>query len=171
MKPVTPKQQRLCRKYPELVPYIGLGAKFSISQCQYQFKNRKWNCSAHSPENVFGKIVKIGEFIFVFFPWFLLYFLILAFLIYDTKYAIHLNVKHDYVLYLNSCFRFVQRFLLLQAKMSSYNSFLGRRVKLRFSFSRGFTQAIYESSLTVFLHLCLKWRKRLVKCLIRFSTR
>lgn len=60
VKPVTPKQQRLCRKYPELVPYIGLGAKFSISQCQFQFKNRKWNCSAHSPENVFGKIVKIA---------------------------------------------------------------------------------------------------------------
>lgn len=61
VKPVTPKQQRLFRKYPELVPYIGLGAKFSISQCQYQFKNRRWNCSAHSPENVFGKIVKIGK--------------------------------------------------------------------------------------------------------------
>lgn len=69
VKPVTPKQQRLCRKYPELVPYIGLGAKFSISQCQYQFKNRKWNCSAHSPENVFGKIVKIGKFCSVIFSW------------------------------------------------------------------------------------------------------
>ncbi|XP_074629417.1 protein Wnt-1-like isoform X1 [Acropora palmata] len=60
VKPVTPKQQRLCRKYPELVPYIGLGANMSISQCQYQFKHRRWNCSAQSPENVFGKIVKIA---------------------------------------------------------------------------------------------------------------
>lgn len=33
----------------------------SISQCQYQFKHRRWNCSAQSPENVFGKIVKIGK--------------------------------------------------------------------------------------------------------------
>lgn len=65
VKPVTPKQQRLCRRYPELVPYIGLGAKFSISQCQYQFKNRRWNCSAQNPENVFGKIVKIGKISFI----------------------------------------------------------------------------------------------------------
>lgn len=61
VKPVTPKQQRLCRKYPELIPYIGEGARESITQCQLQFKNRKWNCSAHSPENVFGKILKIGK--------------------------------------------------------------------------------------------------------------
>lgn len=61
VKPVTPKQQRLCKKYPELVNYIGLGAQVAISQCQYQFKHRRWNCSAHSPENVFGKIVKIGK--------------------------------------------------------------------------------------------------------------
>ena len=54
-------QQRLLRRDPSLMPSIARGAKIAIMQCQKQFRNRRWNCSAHHSESVFGKIVRMGE--------------------------------------------------------------------------------------------------------------
>ncbi|EDO49431.1 predicted protein [Nematostella vectensis] len=58
IRALTQKQIRISRRYPELIQYIAGGARTAIHECQHQFRNRKWNCSAHSPENVFGKILK-----------------------------------------------------------------------------------------------------------------
>eukprot|EP00795_Rhopilema_esculentum_P013253 gene13253-4084_t len=53
-------QQRLLRRDPSLMPSIARGAKIAIMQCQKQFRNRRWNCSSHHSESVFGKIVRMA---------------------------------------------------------------------------------------------------------------
>ncbi|KAK3736159.1 hypothetical protein QZH41_015555, partial [Actinostola sp. cb2023] len=60
VKALTQRQVKLSRRHPELIPYIAAGARKSIHECQHQFRTRRWNCSAHSPENVFGKILNIA---------------------------------------------------------------------------------------------------------------
>lgn len=47
--------------------YIGDGAKTGIKECQYQFRNRRWNCSTVDNSSVFGRVMQIGEFYFIFF--------------------------------------------------------------------------------------------------------
>lgn len=61
VKALTQRQVKLSRRFPELIPYIAGGARKSILECQHQFQARKWNCSAHNPENVFGKILNLGK--------------------------------------------------------------------------------------------------------------
>ena len=44
---------------------IGKGAKISIDECKFQFKNRRWNCQTDEATSrgglVFGKILRIGN--------------------------------------------------------------------------------------------------------------
>lgn len=70
VKALTYKQQRLARRYADLMQYVAGGAQRAISECQQQFQKRRWNCSAHNPENVFGNILKIGKRNFYYFFWF-----------------------------------------------------------------------------------------------------
>lgn len=44
--------------------HIGDGAKTGIKECQYQFRNRRWNCSTVDNSSVFGRVMQIGEFYF-----------------------------------------------------------------------------------------------------------
>lgn len=41
--------------------YIGDGAKTGIKECQYQFRQRRWNCSTVDNTSVFGRVLQIGE--------------------------------------------------------------------------------------------------------------
>lgn len=41
--------------------YIGDGAKTGIKECQYQFRQRRWNCSTVDNSSVFGRVMQIGE--------------------------------------------------------------------------------------------------------------
>lgn len=47
--------------------YIGDGAKTGIKECQYQFRNRRWNCSTVDNSSVFGRVMQIGEFYLFFY--------------------------------------------------------------------------------------------------------
>ncbi|KAK7919294.1 hypothetical protein WMY93_010578 [Mugilogobius chulae] len=38
-------QRKLCQLYQDHMMYIGDGAKTGIKECQYQFRQRRWNCS------------------------------------------------------------------------------------------------------------------------------
>lgn len=60
------KQRRLARENPGVLAAIAKGANMAISECQHQFRNRRWNCSTRNflrGKNLFGKIVDRGEYI------------------------------------------------------------------------------------------------------------
>lgn len=54
-------QQQLCQLYKDHMALVGRGAKESISECQYQFKTSRWNCSTVDDNSVFGPILTSGE--------------------------------------------------------------------------------------------------------------
>ncbi|XP_025831047.1 protein Wnt-1 isoform X2 [Agrilus planipennis] len=57
------KQRRLARENPGVLDAIAKGANMAIHECQYQFRNRRWNCSTKNflrGKNLFGKIVDRG---------------------------------------------------------------------------------------------------------------
>lgn len=58
------KQRRLVRENPGVLAALVKGANLAISECQHQFRNRRWNCSTRNflrGKNLFGKIVDRGE--------------------------------------------------------------------------------------------------------------
>ncbi|KAH8244345.1 protein wingless [Drosophila bipectinata] len=57
------KQRRLVRDNPGVLGALVKGANLAISECQHQFRNRRWNCSTKTisrGKNLFGKIVDRG---------------------------------------------------------------------------------------------------------------
>ncbi|EDW12661.1 protein wingless [Drosophila mojavensis] len=57
------KQRRLVRDNPGVLGALVKGANLAISECQHQFRNRRWNCSTRNflrGKNLFGKIVDRG---------------------------------------------------------------------------------------------------------------
>ncbi|KAJ8262046.1 hypothetical protein GJAV_G00161490 [Gymnothorax javanicus] len=54
-------QRKLCQLYQDHMVYIGEGAKTGIKECQYQFKQRRWNCSTVDNTSVFGRVMQIGS--------------------------------------------------------------------------------------------------------------
>ena len=60
VRALNKRQRNLADRFPDLMRYVGDGAQRAITECQRQFKKRRWNCSAHNPENVFGNILKTG---------------------------------------------------------------------------------------------------------------
>jgi len=54
-------QKKLCQLYQDHMVYIGEGAKTGIKECQYQFRQRRWNCSTVDNTSVFGRVMQIGE--------------------------------------------------------------------------------------------------------------
>ncbi|MFT7800882.1 protein Wnt-5a [Arapaima gigas] len=54
-------QKKLCQLYQDHMQYIGEGAKTGIKECQYQFRNRRWNCSTVDNSSVFGRVMQIGS--------------------------------------------------------------------------------------------------------------
>ena len=60
------KQRRLVRENPGVLVAVAKGANQAIQECQFQFRNRRWNCSTKNflrGKNLFGKIVDRGKFI------------------------------------------------------------------------------------------------------------
>uniref|UniRef100_T1IPG8 Protein Wnt n=1 Tax=Strigamia maritima TaxID=126957 RepID=T1IPG8_STRMM len=55
------KQQRLVRENPGSLVALAKGAQLSISECQHQFSQRRWNChTSERGRSVFGKITDQG---------------------------------------------------------------------------------------------------------------
>ncbi|MBN3318993.1 WNT5B protein, partial [Atractosteus spatula] len=54
-------QRKLCQLYQDHMVYIGEGAKTGIKECQYQFRQRRWNCSTVDNTSVFGRVMQIGS--------------------------------------------------------------------------------------------------------------
>ena len=59
---LTPRQRSICRKRPNAIVTIGEGVQLGINECQYQFRNNRWNCSSSGAENtMFGHTHKVGK--------------------------------------------------------------------------------------------------------------
>ncbi|KAA8580158.1 hypothetical protein FQN60_005693, partial [Etheostoma spectabile] len=54
-------QRKLCQLYQDHMIYIGDGAKTGIKECQFQFRQRRWNCSTVDNTSVFGRVMQIGS--------------------------------------------------------------------------------------------------------------
>uniref|UniRef100_A0A3Q3AQI0 Protein Wnt n=2 Tax=Kryptolebias marmoratus TaxID=37003 RepID=A0A3Q3AQI0_KRYMA len=58
---LSQSQRKLCQLYQDHMTYIGDGAKTGIKECQYQFRQRRWNCSTVDNTSVFGRVMHIGS--------------------------------------------------------------------------------------------------------------
>ena len=59
------RQKQICRRNVEMMDAVRVGAMDAITECQHQFKNRRWNCSTIDPVSVFGKITNTGIVFYV----------------------------------------------------------------------------------------------------------
>ncbi|GMT15031.1 hypothetical protein PFISCL1PPCAC_6328 [Pristionchus fissidentatus] len=60
LKGVSKRQLRFCRRNPDVVPSIAIGAFNAYSECQYQFKKRRWNCTLLETSEGGGKGLETG---------------------------------------------------------------------------------------------------------------
>jgi len=58
---LTYKQRLLCAAKPDAMVAISNGAKLGLAECQEQFKNHRWNCTAIGSRNGFGHVVVVGK--------------------------------------------------------------------------------------------------------------
>ena len=58
---LAPHQRALCQSRPDAIIVIGEGAQLGISECQYQFRYGRWNCSALGERTVFGQELRVGQ--------------------------------------------------------------------------------------------------------------
>ncbi|XP_019360160.1 PREDICTED: protein Wnt-7a [Gavialis gangeticus] len=58
---LAPRQRAICQSRPDAIIVIGEGSQMGINECQFQFRNGRWNCSALGERTVFGKELKVGS--------------------------------------------------------------------------------------------------------------
>lgn len=58
------KQRAICHTRPDTMVSIGQGAERALTECQWQFKNMRWNCSLseNTSSLELGKDLKTGEY-------------------------------------------------------------------------------------------------------------
>lgn len=54
------QQVEVCKNNPESLLCISEGARRGILECQYQFRNERWNCTTSSNYTVFGDVLRKG---------------------------------------------------------------------------------------------------------------
>ncbi|TRY93098.1 hypothetical protein DNTS_008623 [Danionella cerebrum] len=54
------RQVQICKRNVEVMDAVRRGAQLAIEECQFQFRNRRWNCSTLESLPVFGKVVTQG---------------------------------------------------------------------------------------------------------------
>lgn len=60
---LSPEQVEVCMKHPSVIYSVASGAHKGIQECQYQFRNERWNCSTNEDDqDVFGFVLKSGTF-------------------------------------------------------------------------------------------------------------
>ncbi|XP_053964140.1 protein Wnt-5 [Anastrepha ludens] len=58
---MTYGQKKQCVLHTSVMPAISRGARAAIQECQFQFKNRRWNCSTTEDNTVFGPMTGLGS--------------------------------------------------------------------------------------------------------------
>ena len=59
---LAPKQRELCGKSRNVLDIVSQGAHLGIEECQYQFSNRRWNCTTVNDTSVFGKVLHKSKY-------------------------------------------------------------------------------------------------------------
>ncbi|XP_019892373.1 protein Wnt-5 [Musca domestica] len=54
-------QKKQCVLHTSVMPAISRGARATIQECQFQFKNRRWNCTTTEDNTVFGPMTGLGS--------------------------------------------------------------------------------------------------------------
>jgi len=57
---LSPRQTKFCQIYPDHMASVGRGARMAITECQWQFRHRRWNCSTVNDNSVFGPVIDRG---------------------------------------------------------------------------------------------------------------
>ena len=57
---LSPRQTKFCQLYPDHMACVGRGAHMAITECQWQFRHRRWNCSTVDDNSVFGPVIDRG---------------------------------------------------------------------------------------------------------------
>uniref|UniRef100_UPI00358EAD04 protein Wnt-7a-like isoform X2 n=1 Tax=Myxine glutinosa TaxID=7769 RepID=UPI00358EAD04 len=58
---LSSRQRAICQSRPDAMVFIGKGAQLGISECHFQFRHGRWNCSALGERTVFGQELKVGS--------------------------------------------------------------------------------------------------------------
>ncbi|KAK9712767.1 wnt family [Popillia japonica] len=58
---LTPQQRDMCRASPDAMVAVGDGIRLATSECRYQFRHHRWNCTAINNPNSFGHVVIVGS--------------------------------------------------------------------------------------------------------------
>ena len=45
LKGLSKGQMQICHLHKDHIPFVGRGARMGISECQWQFKKSRWNCT------------------------------------------------------------------------------------------------------------------------------
>ncbi|XP_078493036.1 wnt signaling ligand [Ciona intestinalis] len=59
--PLEPEQKQYCKNHTKIMEHIRNGTVMAMEECQYQFRNERWNCSSADESQGFGKVLKRGE--------------------------------------------------------------------------------------------------------------
>jgi len=62
---LSPRQTKFCQLYPDHMASVGRGARVAITECQWQFRHRRWNCSTVNDNSVFGPVIDRGMLSFI----------------------------------------------------------------------------------------------------------
>ena len=65
IKGLSNGQKKLCMLYTDHMMHVGRGASTGIGECQYQFKDHRWNCSTVDDSTVFGPILSIRKYTWI----------------------------------------------------------------------------------------------------------
>jgi len=67
---LSPGQRRFCQLYEDHMPSVAGGVRLAVTECQRQFRYRRWNCSTAShhtgntnvTSSLFGHVTDIGKY-------------------------------------------------------------------------------------------------------------
>uniref|UniRef100_UPI00358DDAC6 protein Wnt-7a-like n=1 Tax=Myxine glutinosa TaxID=7769 RepID=UPI00358DDAC6 len=58
---LSSRQRTICQSWPDAMVFIGKGMQLGISECHFQFRHERWNCSALGERKVFGQGLKVAD--------------------------------------------------------------------------------------------------------------
>lgn len=64
---LTARQREMCRAAPDAMVAVGDGVSLATSECRYQFRHHRWNCTNIASPSSFGHVVVVGKYLLTLF--------------------------------------------------------------------------------------------------------